>query len=75
MAFDEVGIADVAGHVRQDPAFMRPADVVELRGDSTKAREDLGWEPTTSFEEIIRRMVRADIARLSSGIEESPDYL
>jgi len=75
VAFDEVGIADVSSHLRQDPALMRPADVGELRGDATKAREELGWEPTTSFEEIIRRMVRADIARLSSGVEERLDYL
>jgi GDPmannose 4,6-dehydratase len=75
VAFDEVGLHDYERYVRQDPALMRPADVVELRGDATKAREELGWEPTTSFEDIIRRMVRADIARLSTGVEESPDYL
>ena len=54
---------------------MRPADVPETLGDYTKAREELGWEPTVGFEEMIGHMVRVDIERLASGVEESPDYL
>lgn len=75
LAFAAVGISDPTRHVRQDPALMRPADVVDLYGDPTKAREQLAWEPTLGFEEIIEHMVRTDMERLRSGIEESPAYL
>jgi GDPmannose 4,6-dehydratase len=47
--------------VRVDPARLRPADVPALVGDSTKARERLGWAPRTSFEELVDEMVRADL--------------
>ena len=43
---------------------MRPAEVAVLCGDSTKAKEKLGWTPTTSFEEMVRRMVKNDIKLL-----------
>lgn len=75
IAFGAIGVADPEQHVEQDPALMRPADVVDLYGDPTKAREQLGWQPTLGLEEIIEHMVRADMARLRSGVEESPDYL
>ena len=48
-----------------DPAFVRPAEVDHLIGDSSKAKRDLGWEPKTSFEELIRLMTRADLKGLS----------
>ena len=54
---------------------MRPADVMDLQGDSTKARELIGWQPEHSFEEVIGHMVRVDMERLRSGVEESPAYL
>jgi GDPmannose 4,6-dehydratase len=44
---------------------MRPAEVAVLCGDSTKAREVLGWHPRTSFEEMVSRMVANDIDLLS----------
>jgi GDPmannose 4,6-dehydratase len=66
VAFDQVGL-DPAQHVRTDPKFMRPAEVEHLVGDATKARERLGWEPQTSFEEMIRLMVDADLELLRSG--------
>ena len=47
--------------VRIDPAFYRPAEVVLLVGDATRAKEVLGWKPTTSFRELVRRMVFSDI--------------
>jgi len=50
--------------VKQDPRFMRPAEVDVLRGDSSKAREVLGWKPNVSFEEMVKRMVRSDIETL-----------
>ena len=66
VAFDQVGL-DPAQHVRTDPKFMRPAEVEHLVGDATKARERLGWEPRTTFEEMIRLMVDADLELLRSG--------
>jgi GDPmannose 4,6-dehydratase len=64
IAFDQMGL-DWQQHVVQDPAFMRPAEVDHLIGDPSKAKEELGWEPRTSFEELIRLMVDADFALLS----------
>jgi GDPmannose 4,6-dehydratase len=64
VAFDEAGL-DWTQYVRQDPQFLRPAEVDLLVGDPSKARALLGWEPQTSFEELIRLMVRADLELLS----------
>lgn len=60
-AFASAGIAEWEHLVRQDPAFFRPADPTELVGDATRAREVLGWAPTVAFEEIVARMVAADL--------------
>ena len=49
---------------------MRPAEVEHLIGDPSKAREKLGWEPRTSFEEMIRRMVDADLELLGRGVPQ-----
>ena len=46
--------------VRVDPRYFRPTEVETLLGDPTRAREKLGWTPTTSFEELVREMVEAD---------------
>jgi GDPmannose 4,6-dehydratase len=51
-------------HVRVDPALARPADIDELVADTSKARRTLGWEPQTSFEDLVEMMVRADLAQL-----------
>ena len=64
-AFTTVGITDWKKYVKQDPRFMRPAEVAVLCGDSTKAREVLGWYPRTSFKEMVSRMVKNDIKILS----------
>jgi GDPmannose 4,6-dehydratase len=64
IAFDEAGVPDWEQHVVIDPSFLRPAEVDELVGDSTKAKDLLGWEPKTSFEELIRLMTRADLELL-----------
>jgi GDPmannose 4,6-dehydratase len=63
VAFDQVGL-DWEPHVKIDDAFKRPAEVDLLVGDSAKAKRVLGWEPSTSFEELIRLMVDADLALL-----------
>jgi GDPmannose 4,6-dehydratase len=65
IAFDEAGVGDWERYVRLDPAFLRPAEVDQLKGDPGKAKAKLGWEPTTTFEELIRIMTRADLAALS----------
>ena len=46
--------------VRVDPRYYRPTEVETLLGDPTKAKEKLGWVPTTSFEELVREMIEAD---------------
>jgi GDPmannose 4,6-dehydratase len=52
---------DYRKHVRTDAALLRPAEVETLRADPTRARQELGWEPRTSFEELVRIMVDADV--------------
>ncbi len=69
IAFDEAGL-EVDDRVVIDPSYMRPADVDHLIGDAGKARRELGWEPELSFEQLIRMMVRADLALL--GREPRP---
>jgi GDPmannose 4,6-dehydratase len=51
-------------YVIQDPKFMRPAEVDLLVGDSSKAKQILGWEPEVRFEQLIQMMVEADLERL-----------
>ena len=63
VAFDQAGI-DWESHVVIDDAFKRPAEVDLLVGDPAKAKRVLGWEPQTSFEELIRLMVDADLELL-----------
>jgi GDPmannose 4,6-dehydratase len=64
VAFDEAGLGDFESYVTIDPAFVRPAEVDHLIGDSAKAERDLGWKPRTSFEELIRLMTRSDVELL-----------
>jgi GDPmannose 4,6-dehydratase len=66
IAFDEAGLPDWEQYVRMDPAFLRPAEVDRLIGNPAKAKAKLGWEPTTSFEELIRLMTRSDLMALGS---------
>lgn len=66
-AFAHVGIADWERYVRQDPQFMRPAEVDLLVGDASKARDILGWRPTVSFGELVAMMVDADLAALKAS--------
>ena len=57
---------DYERHVTVDPAFYRPAEVDVLRGDYSKAKRVLGWEPTTTLEEMIGAMVDADLKRVAA---------
>ena len=47
--------------VAVDPAYFRPTEVETLLGDPTKAKEKLGWTPTTTFDELVAEMVREDL--------------
>jgi GDPmannose 4,6-dehydratase len=64
LAFEHAGL-DWERHIEVDPAFIRPAEVDQLVGDSSKARSQLGWEPNVAFSELVRMMVDADVDRLS----------
>ena len=54
---------DPADFVRSDPALIRPAEVDTLLADPTQARKQLGWEPRTSFRQLMALMVEADLER------------
>jgi len=64
-AFKEIGITNWKPYIKQDPRFMRPAEVDVLRGDSTKAKEILGWEPETPLPLWVGWMVQNDIKLLT----------
>jgi len=64
LAFSHVGL-DWQKYVTVDPRFVRPAEVDTLQADPSKARRELGWAPRTSFVELVRMMVDADVERLS----------
>jgi len=66
IAFDEAGVADWERYVELDESLLRPAEVDHLVGDYAKAKQVLGWEPSTSFEELIRLMTRADLELLAA---------
>jgi GDPmannose 4,6-dehydratase len=68
-AFARAGL-DSEKHVKTDPQFLRPAEVDQLVGDPSKARKNLDWEPTHSFDELAEMMVDADIKRLSGPVAE-----
>ncbi|MCX7609817.1 MAG: GDP-mannose 4,6-dehydratase [Anaerolineales bacterium] len=65
-AFRYVGL-NYLDYVRQDPRFMRPADVDLLVADCSKARQKLGWMPKVTFEELVAMMVEADLKRLKDA--------
>ena len=65
IAFKCINIDDWEKYVLQDERYMRPAEVAVLCGDSSKAREVLGWEPETSFERMIINMITNDIELLT----------
>jgi GDPmannose 4,6-dehydratase len=68
LAFGHAGL-DPADHVEIDPRHLRPAEIHRLVGDSSKAREKLGWAPKTTFEELIPMMVDADVELLRPTAE------
>ena len=66
LAFGHVGL-DWRAHVRQDPAFLRPAEVDLLIGDASKAGRVLQWAPEVDFNGLIAMMVDADMERLTTA--------
>ncbi len=54
-----IDIGDVV--VRVDPRYYRPAEVETLLGDASRAREELGWAPKITFEEMVAEMVESDL--------------
>jgi GDPmannose 4,6-dehydratase len=66
-AFGSLGL-NYEDHVVIDPRFLRPADVIDLVGDASKARRKLGWEPTVTFEQLIAMMVEHDLAELEAEL-------
>jgi GDPmannose 4,6-dehydratase len=72
IAFERVGL-DYDKYIVVDEHLYRPAEVDHLLGDPTKARQELGWEPTVGFEELICMMVDADLERLRRHPVRSTD--
>ena len=62
IAFGHAGL-DWKQYVKKDAQFFRPAEIYELKGDYSKARKVLKWEPTVSFQELVRMMVETDLER------------
>ena len=58
--FGQLGL-NYEDHVEIDPRYYRPAEVDLLLGDSTKAYEQLGWKPQTSFDQLVEMMVKKDL--------------
>jgi GDPmannose 4,6-dehydratase len=69
IAFAHLGL-NPEDHVRIDERFIRPAEVEHLVGDPSKARELLGWAPSTGFAQMIERMVDADLDLLERGVPQ-----
>jgi GDPmannose 4,6-dehydratase len=67
-AFGLVGL-DWERYVRIDPRYFRPAEVDALRADPSKAKRILGWEPSTTFEELVREMLEAELLEAGLSLE------
>ena len=65
-AFAAAGVGDWERYVSINPEFVRPAEINTMLGDASKAKAQLGWQPTVDFETLVTRMVEADLAALAS---------
>jgi GDPmannose 4,6-dehydratase len=70
LAFAHVGL-DWEAHVEVDPRYFRPTEVEALVADPTKAKADLGWKPTVSFEELVAGMVESDLAQAGLSLDKA----
>ena len=66
LAFSIVGL-DYRDYVRCDPTYRRPNEILETRGDSSRARRELGWRPEIKFVELVRILVGSELASLDKG--------
>lgn len=66
-AFRSTGIENWKKYLNIDPALVRPADVISVVGDSSKARKMLKWSPTVSFESMVKKMVDFDLELIDTG--------
>jgi GDPmannose 4,6-dehydratase len=64
IAFNTVGISNYKDYIKINPEFIRPNEVDNLKGDYSKIKNKLGWEPKTSFEDMIKLMVNNDLKLL-----------
>ena len=71
-AFEAVGITDWRKYVKQDPKFMRPVDVSNVRANPLKTFEKLGWKPKVNFKELLKLMVENDMEKLGKGHQQTP---
>ena len=67
IAFNHIGINNWEPYIKQDPRFMRPAEVDVLRGNFNKAKENLDWMPKTSFVNLVKKMVDNDIKLIQNA--------
>jgi GDPmannose 4,6-dehydratase len=65
VAFKHIGL-NWKDHVVTDKRFYRPTEITEIKGDYSLAKKELGWEPKTSFEDLIKMMVDADLKRFEN---------
>jgi GDPmannose 4,6-dehydratase len=65
-AFNHVGIKDWSKYIKQDPRFMRPAEVDVLRGNYSEAELYMNWKPKTTFSELVEKMVNNDLKLLKN---------
>jgi GDPmannose 4,6-dehydratase len=70
-AFGHVGL-DARAYIRSDPELVRPPEATRPVGDPSRARERLGWEPALDFEQLVARMVSADLRALESEGADVP---
>jgi len=63
---------DWRDHVETDPRYLRPSEVDALRGDASKARRQLGWEPRIRFPQLVQMMVDADLRLAQTELRQNP---
>lgn len=74
-AFASVGLRDFEDHVQVMPHLWSTTQAPALLADPARARRELGWSATTTFDELVAQMVAVDVQRIRTGVAESEDYL